>query len=221
MKISSYRTRKASFNDIECIYELEKCVGNDITLSMGMLIVRIETFPLGQLVGVDPSGTLVGYAGFLRTGPINGSAASWYDLTSYGYIHGAHRNDGEYMFGMSLTGHPECPGVPLTLHADAFRYMMGNNMCGIYFSSRVPGFSRARDNYFIEEWVFGDKYRSRDPEVRFYQKIGYTITHVIPDFIEDEESCNYGVLMLLENPRLAAAPQESGPAFQAQKIWRS
>jgi hypothetical protein len=216
MKIGRYRARKASFNDIECIYDLEKCVGNDIALSMGMLIVRIETFPLGQLVGVDPSNNIVGYAGFLRTGQLNGNLTSWYDLTSYGFIHGAHKRNGEYMFGMSLTGHPECPGVPLTLQAEAFQYMMENNMRGIYFSSRVPGFSRARDKYSIEEWVFGDKYWSRDPEVRYYQKIGYTITQVIPDFIEDEESCNYGVLMLLENPRLSVSLQKSPPPLRAQ-----
>jgi hypothetical protein len=205
MEISKYRTRKASYYDIECIYELEKCVGNDNALSKSMLIVRIETFPVGQLVGVDPLNNIVGYAGFFRTGRYNGNATSWYDLTSYGYIHGAHRNDGDYMFGMNLTGHPECPGVGLKLHADAFHYMMQNNLRGIYFSSRVPGFSRARGKYSIEEWVYGDNYQSKDPEVRYYQKIGYKIFKVIPDFIEDEESCNYGVLMLLENPLITAS----------------
>jgi len=200
MEISRYRTRKASFNDIECIYELEKCVGNERALSMGMLIVRIETYPVGQLVGVDFSGNVVGYAGFFRTKRLNGNAASWYDLTSYGYIHGAHRENGSYMFGMNLTNHPECPGVGLTLHADAFKYMVANNLEGIYFGSRVPGFSRASAKYSIDRWVFGENGMSMDPEIRYYQKIGYRIVKVIPDFIEDEESCNYGVLMLLENP---------------------
>ncbi len=39
-----------------------------------------------------------------------------------------------------------------------------------------------------------------DPEIWFYLKAGLQIVKVIPDYFEDPESCNNGVLLAWKNP---------------------
>ena len=207
MKNNNYAIRPAFVNDIDEIYRLKKHVWNDNAASKSMLIVRNETFPVGQLVAVDSSNNIVGYTGFFRTEKYSGNVMSWYDLTSYGYINGVHKQNGNYIFGMRLTVHPKYPEVGHKLHETAIDYMVENNMHGIYHVSRVPGFSMASEKYSIDQWVFGENNKSKDQEISYYQKQGYRIVNIIPDYYDDEESGNYGVLMLLENPY--AAPSEN------------
>jgi hypothetical protein len=55
------------------------------------------------------------------------------------------------------------------------------------------------DRYGIEKWVYGKNGRSKDKMVRYYQRAGFRVVAVVPNYFPDPNSLNYGVLMYCPN----------------------
>ena len=54
----------------------------------------------------------------------------------------------------------------------------------------------------VEDYVFGKRKSGKplDPELYFYLKNGFKIVEVIPGYMHDPESLDYGVLIRWDNP---------------------
>jgi hypothetical protein len=54
----------------------------------------------------------------------------------------------------------------------------------------------------VEDYVYGMRKSGKplDPELYFYMKNGFEIVDIIPKYMEDPDSLDYGVLIRWENP---------------------
>jgi hypothetical protein len=66
---------------------------------------------------------------------------------------------------------------------------------------RMPGYQQHSDKWtpeqYLERVVEGNV---KDPVISFLLRCGRTPVGVVPNYLEDEESCNYGTLMEWKNP---------------------
>jgi ribosomal protein S18 acetylase RimI-like enzyme len=75
----------------------------------------------------------------------------------------------------------------------SFRY----NKKGVFLGARCPGFCKYAASLSIEEYLKlkGEDGRHIDPEIRLYRKEGFQIVKAIPNYEQDAESLNFGILM--------------------------
>ena len=65
----------------------------------------------------------------------------------------------------------------------------------------MPRYNKFMNKMTAEEYISGKRNnRSLDPELAFYAKLGLKVIKALPNYIDDPDSCNYGVLMVWKNP---------------------
>ncbi len=170
-------------------------------------------------------GTLVGSASFIC---INEQAAhsstTWESISAHGTF-ATHDPDGDCAFGLDLSIIPTAQGKGISdqlLQTGFFFSIILRNLKGAFLGARVPGFAKRSQYATIEEHVFGKKGRSRDPEVRKYQSEGFRIVKIVPGYMEDPESLDYGVLMFYPNPfytRFLPHSLFKKPAYLLRKLF--
>ncbi len=131
------------------------------------------------------------------------STKSWIEKTAHGTL-STHDPAGKIGFGVDLSVTKDAP------RGTAQRLLLGSiliDVIGIgmyegFLGSRIPSFHKYSDKMSVEEYVFGKRKTGRawDPELEFYRKSGFEIAEIIPDYMDDPESLNYGVLIRWKNP---------------------
>jgi hypothetical protein len=127
---------------------------------------------------------------------------TWLEKTGNGFLT-THRPEGDVGFGVDLTvSRKASPGVSNRLVAAAmFVSIFSEGVKAIYLGSRIPGYNK-HNPMPVEEYVYAKKNTGKplDPELYFYLKNRFEIVAIIPDYMEDPESLNYGVLIRWDNP---------------------
>jgi hypothetical protein len=124
---------------------------------------------------------------------------SWLEKTGDGY-YTTHKPDGNVGFGADLSVLREA--VKKTsdkiLFTGLLVTILGEGLKSLYLGSRIPSYYK----YKHEDYVFGKRKSGKplDPELYFYQKLGFEIIEIIPEYMEDPESLNCGVLIRWNNP---------------------
>ena len=79
--------------------------------------------------------------------------------------------------------------------------LLGEGLKSIYLGSRIPGYCK-HQNVTVDEYVHGKRSSGKpfDPELYFYLKNGFKIAGIIPDYMDDPKSLNYGVMVRWDNP---------------------
>ncbi len=127
---------------------------------------------------------------------------SWLEKTGNGFFT-THRPDGDIVFGADLSVIREA--LPKTSDKIMFTGLiitiLGDGLKSLYLGSRIPSYHKHK-NMKVEDYVFGKRKSGKpfDPELYFYQKLGFEIVEIIPEYMEDPESLNYGVLIRWNNP---------------------
>lgn len=188
--------RNLDYSDVDELLSLEKHVWGEQAATRDMLESRIETFQTGQLIAVTEQNMIAGYVSFFKVNEMTGANSNWDKITDKGMIKKSHMHNGKYIFGVSLTGHPNKPGLGEKLIGKGVEFCFDNDILGIYLGSRVPGYRKASNQYSITDWVFNNNKKSRDKEIRYYQKYDWEIIRILPEYFDDPESMDYGVLML-------------------------
>lgn len=191
--------RSATLNDIPQLLELESYVWGEQACTYDMLASRIQAFSKGQIIGLTEENKIVGYIGLQFIRDLSDSDKNWAEVTDNGTIENTHDIHAEYMFGISLTGHPEYKGVGVELQLQAWALIIQHRKKGCFLGSRIPTFYKFKEKYSIEQYVFGKDGKSFDPEVRYYQEANFRIVKIISNYFPDPENCNYGVLMYCPN----------------------
>lgn len=123
---------------------------------------------------------------------------TWDDMTDSGMFT-THDPQGDSAFGADLSIDPkfQSRGIAQRLVQKCLeRVVFLPRKNAGFLSSRVPRFSRKNGGMSIESYVLGKPNKlSRDPELRIYQKLGFEIVKILPDYMRDPESGNYGVLI--------------------------
>ncbi|MFH1294076.1 MAG: GNAT family N-acetyltransferase [Pseudomonadota bacterium] len=203
--MSDIKIRQARLEDIPGILDVEEeSWPEHLRATEVQFVSRIETFPEGTLVAVM-NGTIVGvvateivnYRDFRQST----AALTWDKITDQGFIKKTHNPSGDTLYGVDISVSRFAAGsssmLLRTIGRMTIRYGLKRGMLG----ARIPRYHKYADRMGAEQYV-GIKRGNgpADPELMFYKKFGLEIIRVIPNYIKDPDSCDYGVLLVWENP---------------------
>jgi hypothetical protein len=127
---------------------------------------------------------------------------SWLEKTDRGF-YTTHKPHGDIAFGADLsvvpaTSKKTSDNIMLAL---LFVTILGEGLHALFLGARIPSYHKYK-HMKVEDYVFGKRKSGKplDPELYFYQKLGFEIVEIIPEYMEDPESLNYGVLIRWNNP---------------------
>ncbi len=164
---------------------------------------RLELFPEGFLValvdgkikGVTTS-QIIAYSSNSRT---------WDEITDNGFIKSTHNPSGNALYVVSAGVAPDTQGMGIgsMLIEGQKDVARKHGLSPLVLGARIPGYAKYCDingEVSAEEYVaLKNHYKeSVDPEIRFYERRGLKAVKVVPRFEPDEESRDYGVIMVWE-----------------------
>jgi hypothetical protein len=201
------KIRQASLEDLSEIIRVEKEAWPEGTeASEEMFRSRMEIYPEGVHVAVF-KGKIIGVVAFeLINYDVNNPITSWKEATDNGMIKNSHNPKGDTIFGIDLTAVPDAPrGTGTRLLVEVGRQAITKNLKRGILGGRLPYYKDYADKMTPEEYLKAKNENGEplDPEVRFYKRAGLKIEKVLPNYFEDPDSLNYGVLLIWDNPFFA------------------
>ncbi len=200
MKIS---IRNAKFSDIKSIIKIEKEVWANNGATQKMIESRLKTFSDGALVAVNNSRVIGSLFFQLVHDNKSKNFTEWAEYTDNGLIKATHRIDGDTLFGVSLSVLPTYRerNIGTKLMMRVAEKVIKYNVKKCILGSRIPGFNNYPE-MSIDKYL---KLRSEDgklidPELRFYKRFGLMIAKILPNYFNDIQSKNYGILFEWKNP---------------------
>lgn len=204
------KIRKARLSDIPQIRYMDERVWKETPATVEMLTSRINTFPEGNIVAVipEPGGgdMIIGYLClmFIEYDLKNPAIKTWGEITDEGICNSSHNLNNPLMFGVNMTVDEQHQnnGIAARLIIDAWGVCIRHNKQGCLLGARVPHFHLYKDKMNIEEYARKRREdgKALDPEIRMYEREKFRFIKVVPEYIKDKESCNYGVLMFFKLP---------------------
>ena len=194
--------RRAKVEDIEGIITLEEEVWPEgLRATKDQFLSRIETFPEGVMIAITDH-TIVGVvATEIVDYNFSNPGLTWKEITDNGFIRGTHNPDGDTLYGVDLSVSPFGINSAKLLMEQIGKFVIGRNLKRGILGARIPRYFKVAGKMSAEDYINGRRgNRPLDPELVFYTRLGLRIAKVIPNYIEDPESCNYGVLMVWDNP---------------------
>ena len=126
----------------------------------------------------------------------------WDKATDNGYIR-THHPDGDTLYVVDISVRPDyrkC-GIGKVMMQAMYAVVVHLGLKRLLGGARMPGYGRAAAQYSIEQYVEGImEGKWHDPVVSFLLRCGRTPVAIVPDYLEDEESRNNGLLMEWRNP---------------------
>jgi len=164
---------------------------------------HVELFPEGT-VCAEIAGQLVGSMTSLIVDyhPWD-PEQDWATTTANGYIRGAHNPRGNTLYVVDIAVRPSFRhlGIGLQMMHCLYYLVVELGLERLLGGGRMPGYHRHADRLtpeeYVEEVVSG---RLQDPVLTFLLKCGRMPVAIVPNYLEDAESLNYGVLMEWRNP---------------------
>ncbi|MGG4105973.1 GNAT family N-acetyltransferase [Paenibacillus lautus] len=189
-----------------------------------LIFIQSETFPppyppeqwwnkeqLNQHVTLFPEGALCVEVGGMLAGSITSlivdhdpwePAHSWAETTDNGYIR-THKPDGNTLYIADICVRPRFRklGLGKWLIQSLYHVTVNRGLDRLLGGGRMPGYHRHAHEMsageYLDAVVRGDL---KDPVITFLLRCGRTPVGVAAEYLEDEESCNYGALMEWKNP---------------------
>ncbi|MEH6949516.1 GNAT family N-acetyltransferase [Bacillus sp. JJ634] len=163
---------------------------------------HITLFPEGAIC-VEVNGQL---AGSLTTLCVDFDPAhpthSWSEITDDGYIRN-HQGNGDTLYVVDISIRPKYRkfGLGKWMMLAMYQLVIEKKLDRLLGGGRIPGFKQVSGRMTAKEYV--EKVLSgelNDPVISFLLKCGRTPIAVVENYLEDDESQNYGVLMEWKNP---------------------
>lgn len=166
------------------------------------LAMHIEKYPEGALC-VEIDGEI---AGSLTALLIDFDPAfpqhTWSKITGDGYIT-THRPKGQTLYIADICIKPSFRKLDLgkLLMQAVYERVVQDKLDRVLGGARMPGFSAYADKFSPEEYVrlvlAGE---TKDPVISFLLSCGRTPVSLVSDYLEDEDSRNFALLMEWKNP---------------------
>ncbi|MUG46897.1 GNAT family N-acetyltransferase [Paenibacillus woosongensis] len=192
----------------------------------GLIAVQQESFPppfppelwwnteqLGNHVRLFPEGALCieinGEIAGSMTGLLvknesvqPGHAHTWEEVTDGGYIRNHDPHGGTlYVADISVRPTYRKLGLGKWLMLSMYDVVVQLGIDRLLGGGRMPGYHLHAGNMTAEEYLEAViSGRLKDPIITFMLRCGRTPVGVVPNYLEDEESCHYGALMEWRNP---------------------
>jgi ribosomal protein S18 acetylase RimI-like enzyme len=205
--------RQATLDDVDAIFKLDQEVWTEFPGTREMFASRIETFPEGNIIA-EVDGKVAGYLcmELVQLDLNHPTPFTWDEITDKGMLRNSHKKDGNYEYGVALTVYPEFQncGIATRLFLSAWEIGVRANVIACLLGSRIPKYAEHCTQYTPEAYIRlrREDGKLMDPELRLYEKDGFRPVMLLPSYIHDPESCDYGVLMMQKNPFY-----KRGPAF--------
>jgi ribosomal protein S18 acetylase RimI-like enzyme len=169
----------------------EEQLSNHVTLfPEGALCIEID----GQIAG-SLTGLLVDFD------PAHPNH-TWEEITDNGYIKN-HDKNGNTLYVVDICVRPSFRKLNLgkLLMQSMYEAVIHLNLGRLLGGGRMPGYHKyvneLKPEEYVEKVVDGEIH---DPVISFLLHCGRTPLALVPGYLEDEESCNYGLLMEWKNP---------------------
>ena len=198
--------RNGREDDIEELIRVDKeAFSDDWFLSKDYFQVWLEVFPEGLFVACL-DGKQIGYASVeIIEHDIKNPIPNWYEATDNGFIRKTHNPSGNTIYGVSIAVSRYVASLRIgkrLMNTAIVKFVRDRNLKHGVVGSRIPGYYKVCSEMTAEEYV--NKHRRNgwaiDPLVAFYQRCSFRIVKVLPNYIEDPFSLNWGVLMVFDNP---------------------
>lgn len=165
------------------------------------LLNHVTLFPEGALCA-EIDGQIVGSITGLRIKMEEIAQHSWEEVTDNGYIRN-HAPDGNTLYIVDICVRPSFRkyGIGKWLLQSMYEVVIKLNIERLLGGGRMPYYYKYAKTYtpqqYVEEVKQGKIY---DPVITFLMKAGRSPVCVLDNYLEDEESLNYAVLMEWKNP---------------------
>lgn len=197
-------TRQATLGDVENYARLQaERWSDDSQASPEQLLTRFHAHPEGMIVG-EAGGKVVGMVFAMRIADYDyEDSPTWYEVTNNGFCDN-HVPDGEIIFGVDLSTAKGVGGaVGDRLLMEIARLAIRNNVEYSMLGGRMPGYHDFEDRMTAEEYLVAVDHHGDplDRQVKYYtSSVGLRVLKALPEYFDDPESCNYGVLLRWRNP---------------------
>ena len=191
--------------DVPELAELERTVWGDGGADAAQLAARIQNVPKGNIVAVLPDGRFCGLTSFclINYGEYESQGrCSWDDLSGCGTA-STHDPKGRDLYGINLgvaRWAPKDTSIRLLSEVvrAGFRHRVHRGLLG----ARMPGYHKWADKMTAEEYWKAERRPGvlLDPELRYYNDFGMRATQLVPNYFDDPESLNYGVIVEMPLP---------------------
>ncbi|OJF18301.1 MAG: GNAT family N-acetyltransferase, partial [Bacillaceae bacterium G1] len=127
---------------------------------------------------------------------------TWEAMTDGGYIRN-HNPKGNTLYVVDISVRPGYRGMGLGkwLMQSMYELVVHKGLDRLLGGGRMPGYHRKAHELtaeqYLEKVLQGEL---QDPVINFLLRCGRTPLKVVANYLEDEESCHYGVLMEWRNP---------------------
>ncbi|MFS0861274.1 GNAT family N-acetyltransferase [Fredinandcohnia sp. 179-A 10B2 NHS] len=127
---------------------------------------------------------------------------TWEEITDNGYICN-HTKDGNTLYIVDICVSPAYRkyGLGKWLMQSMYEVVVHLQLERLLGGGRLSGYSKHSSELQAEEYIKkvidGEL---KDPVITFLLRCGRTPVQLIENYLEDEESCNYGLLMEWKNP---------------------
>ncbi|HZG84996.1 GNAT family N-acetyltransferase [Paenibacillus sp.] len=166
------------------------------------LASHVRLFPEGA-VCVEADGKLVGsMTGLIVQYDPAEAAHTWAETTGEGTI-STHDPNGDTLYIVDVSVRPGYRqyGFGKAMAYALYHLVVEKKLKRLLGGGRMSGYHRYADELSAEEYaeavVAG---RLKDPVITFLLRCGRTPVRVVPNYLEDEESRNYALLMEWKNP---------------------
>ncbi len=207
--------REATRDDIPALIELNtlaypECSEGNVIWGRSHLLSHLRIFPQGQLVA-EIDGRVVGGASSLIVdmGPEPLRMHTWAGVTDSGYFT-THNSKGDTLYAADIYVHPDFRrrGVATALYEARRELCRRFNLRRILAGGRLWGYDEHAGRYSPEEYAErvseGDVY---DPVLSFQLKEGFELRGLLPNYVRDPRSRNFGTLLEWLNPDYSAMPK--------------
>lgn len=163
---------------------------------------HVTLFPEGALC-IEVNGEIAGsMTGLIVDFDPNHPEHTWEEITDDGYIRN-HNPAGNTLYVVDICVRPfyRKLGLGKWLMFSMYHVVVQKQLDRLLGGGRMPGFYKYQDIMSADEYIEGViKGKIEDPVITFLLRCGRIPVKVIQNYIEDEESGNYGVLMEWKNP---------------------
>ncbi len=166
------------------------------------LLSHVKHYPQGAIC-VEIDGELVGsITGLLVDFDSENPLHTWEEVTDSGYIR-THRPEGKTLYIVDVSVKPAFRKLDLgkILIQSMYERVIEDKLERVLGGGRMSGYHRHSDvlspERYVEAVVAGEL---RDPVISFLLRCGRTPVELVPNYLEDKESLNYGLLMEWRNP---------------------
>lgn len=199
--------RNYTKNDFPHLIEIQKeCFPppfpSELWWNEEQLINHVTLFQEGALC-VEVNGEVAGsLTGLCVDFDPNHPNHKWEEITDHGYIRN-HQPDGNTLYIVDISVRPKYRklGLGKLMMHSMYHVVIQKGLERLLGGGRMPGYRRLANKMTPEEYlqaiIKGDV---KDPVITFLLHCGRVPIGLAENYLEDEESCNYAVLMEWKNP---------------------